>query len=52
MCITYAKAVLDIFTMSSPQKKPVLGPSEPPGRLAFQQMQPDRMDQDSDEEDQ
>ncbi len=38
--------------MSSPQKKPVLGPFGPLGGLVFQQMQPERMDQDSDEEDQ
>ncbi len=38
--------------MSSPQKKPVPGPFGPLGGLAFQQMQPERMDQDSDEEDQ
>src|SRR6266699_5844733 len=38
--------------MSSPQKKPVPGLFGPPGGLAFQQMQLERMDQDSDEEDQ
>ncbi len=38
--------------MSSPQKKPVSRPSRPLERSAFQQMQPDRIDQDSDEEDQ
>ena len=48
----YAKAISDVFIMSSSQKKPVLGPSGPLGGSAFQQMQPDRMDQDSDEEDQ
>src|SRR6266566_1149453 len=38
--------------MSSPQKKPVPRSFGPLKRLAFQQMQPERMDQDSDEEDQ
>ena len=38
--------------MSSPQKKPALGPFEPLEGFAFQQMQLDRIDQDSDEEDQ
>jgi len=38
--------------MSSPQKKPALRPFGPPKGLIFQQMQPDRIDQDSNEEDQ
>src|SRR6266566_9002255 len=38
--------------MSSPQKKPAPGPSGPPEGLIFQQMQSDRIDQDSNEEDQ
>src|SRR6266566_6886102 len=38
--------------MSSPQKKPVPRSFGPLKRLAFQQMQLERMDQDSDEEDQ
>src|SRR6266566_4510281 len=41
-----------IFTMSNPQKKPVPGPSGLLGGPAFQQMQTERMDQDSDDEDQ
>ena len=48
----HVKAIPDVFTMSSPQKKPVPGPSGPLGGSTFQQMQPDRMDQDSDEKDQ
>ena len=38
--------------MSNPQKKPVLRLFGPLEGSAFQQMQPDRIDQDSDEEDQ
>ena len=38
--------------MSSPQKKPVPGPFRLPGGLAFQQIQTERIDQDSDDEDQ
>src|SRR6266566_1273629 len=38
--------------MSSPQKKPVSRPFKPPRGLTFQQMQPDRINQDSDKEDQ
>ncbi len=38
--------------MSSPQKKPVSGPSGLPGGPAFQQMQTKRIDQDSDDENQ
>src|SRR6266566_9463722 len=38
--------------MSNPQKKPVPRPFKLPGGPAFQQMQTERIDQDSDEEDQ
>ena len=38
--------------MFSPQKKPVSGPFRPLGGSTFQQIQPNRIDQDSDEEDQ
>ncbi len=40
------------FTISNPQKKPVSRPFGPLKKSTFQQMQPDRMDQDSDKEDQ
>ncbi len=50
--ITHAKATPDIFTISSPQKKPVLGPFKPLEGSAFQQMQSNRIDQDFDKEDQ
>ncbi len=42
--VTHAKITPDVFTMSSPQKKPVLRPSEPLERSTFQQMQPNRID--------
>ncbi len=38
--------------MFNPQKKPALGLFRPPRGLTFQQMQPNRMDQNSDKEDQ
>src|SRR6266566_3170238 len=38
--------------MSNPQKKPVPRPFKLPGGPAFQQMQTERIDQDSDDEDQ